>query len=86
MASRVSIVAEAGSFRTVHCHGRGYAVIEMRDGCVYSVDPHHTRCAPDNAAGIHCVVAETGWMSKPDARRQFNNLVSAGQRLARKIW
>ena len=86
MISHVRIVSERGTLRMIYCRALGYAVVEMRDGYVYSADPHHKCRAPDTAKGMQEVASVTGWTSEQNARRQFEELVDAGQRLARKIW
>lgn len=86
MGARVRIVAEGSSFRMIHCQAYGYAVVEVRNGYVYSTDPHHARHARDDSAGMEAVATESGWISELEARRQFDSLVQTGQHLAKEIW
>lgn len=85
MEPRIRIVAQGSTFRMIYRQAYGYAVVEVRNGFVYSTDPHHTCCEHDTDDGMTDVAHQTGWTSETEARRKFDALVLTGRHLAKEI-
>jgi len=60
----IMIVLEDEPYRLITDGDEHYAVIEARDGLVYSLDSHDRHEAPDTSDGMAAVVGH-GWPSVP---------------------
>ena len=82
----MQIVAEKESYRIVG-DGRGrFAVVEVRAGRVYSLDPQHSLEAEDTPEGMAQVVGPRGWRSRDDAAKLFKHMVNGERHLAETLW
>lgn len=80
-------VAQRGSLRLVrHSDGDRAAVIEARDGKVYSLHTHDRREALDTPAGILAVIGADGWQPPQVARQRFEDLGRRGDDLSKDLW
>jgi hypothetical protein len=82
---RIRVIQEDEPYRLI-TDGRGhYAVIEARDGYVYSIHPHHRHEALDTPAGMVCVVGDQ-WCDRDEALKQYQLMVRRETRYAEIIW
>ncbi|MGE5503571.1 MAG: hypothetical protein ACM31L_04025 [Actinomycetota bacterium] len=83
----VRIIDSAETYRLV-CDDTGcrWAVVEARCRHVYSLDPHHSRSAPDCAEGIEQVIGPNGWRDESTARREFADAVDGERYYSQVIW
>ena len=51
-----------------------------------SLDPRHSREAPDTPDGMAGVVGPQGWLSRQQADHLFRAVVGDGRHLAETIW
>lgn len=80
-------VKQHGSLRLVrHTDGDRAAVIEARDGKVYSLHAHDRREALDTPAGMLAVIGDDGWQPPQAANQRFDDLGRSGDDLAKEIW
>src|SRR5688500_14724456 len=66
----VTIVLEEEPYRLITDGDKHYAVIEARDGRVYSLHSHDRHEAPDTAEGMAAVVGD-GWREQSVAMKRF---------------
>lgn len=66
-------------------HGR-YAVVEARNGHVYSLHGCHRREAPDGDEGMAKVVGQDGWFEECAARRCFDLAVKGEDHFRQMLW
>jgi hypothetical protein len=83
-ASAPTIIARRGSHRLVCC-GRGFAVIECRNGKVYNLADGKRRGFASTADGIAAAVGDD-WRDEASARRLFDDIAQRGEALAQRIW
>lgn len=82
----IEIVERADSFLLIsNCQG-AFAVVEARNGHVYSVHGHHRREAPYSEEGMVRVVGEDGWFDEESARETLRKAQGDGETYARIIW
>lgn len=84
---QVDIVAEHGSFRLIRDRASGrHAVVEARDGKVYSLSAADRGGEPDTPDGMARLVEPDGWRDEAQARAVFAEVTGSGEHLARTIW
>src|SRR4051812_4434049 len=66
----VRIVLEEEPYRLITDGDKHYAVIEARDGLVYSLHSHDRREEPDTAEGMAAVVGD-GWRERDTAMERY---------------
>jgi hypothetical protein len=78
-------VHEAENYRLI-TDGRGhYAVVEVRDGWVYSLHSHARREAPDTPEGMAAVVGD-GWRERRRATERFLDMLRREKRYSEVLW
>lgn len=89
----IDIIAETDSFRLIRRNGtkgetdRVFAVVESRNGKVWSLETHGPRhCAEDNETGMEKVVPPEGWQSAAMAKATFDEVASEGEIYPKVIW
>jgi hypothetical protein len=80
----IEIVEEHGSFLLIRAGSR-FAVVEKRAGRIYPMTPGEREGEPLSAEGLAAAMAEEGWLSEDQARRQFDELCDEGDGLARAL-
>ena len=80
----MEIVEQHGSFLLIRA-GPRFAVVERRAGRVYPMKPGEREDEPLTPEGLAAAIAEEGWLSENEARRQFRELCDRGDRLARSL-
>jgi hypothetical protein len=80
----MEIVEEHGSFLLIRAGSR-FAVVEKRAGRIYPMVAGERAGQPITAEGLATAMAEEGWVSEEEARRQFDELCDRGDRLARSL-
>ena len=82
----ISIIEQAECYRLIRHDEKGFAVIECCGNHVYSLDPHHSKCAEDTPEGMNSVVGEDGWEEEDHARSRFKAFVRGERHWAKTIW
>lgn len=83
----VDIIATHGSFRLIRDRASGrHAVVEARDGKVYSLSADDRGGEPDSPAGMARLVEPDGWRDEAQARAIFAEVADGGDHLAKTIW
>jgi len=80
----IEIVEQHGSFGLIRAGSR-FAVLERRAGFAYPMKPGEREGEPLTPEGLASAVADEGWLSEEEARRQFRELCDRGDRLARSL-
>jgi hypothetical protein len=62
-----------------------FAVVEQRAGRIYPMKPGARQGKPLTPEGLAAAMAEEGWLSEDEARRQFRELCDRSDRLARSL-
>src|SRR3954467_2314875 len=70
----VTIVLEEEPYRLITDGGEHYAVIEARDGLVYSLHGHDRHEAPDTAEGMAAIVGD-GWCKPGMAMECYHYMI-----------
>ena len=83
-AETVEIIEQQGSFLLIRV-GSHFAVVEKRADRVYPMKPGEREGEPLTPEGLAAGMAEEGWLSEEEARRQFRKLCDRGDRLARLL-
>jgi hypothetical protein len=83
-AETIEIIEQQGSFLLIR-GGPRFAVVEKRAGHVYPMKPGEREGEPLTPEGLAAAMAEEGWLSEEEARRQFRELCDRGNRLARSL-
>jgi hypothetical protein len=81
----VTIVLEEEPYRLITDGDERYAVIEARDGRVYSLHSHDRHEAPDTAEGMMAVVGD-GWREQSVAIERFQYMIRREARYSELIW
>jgi hypothetical protein len=81
----VTIVLEEEPYRLITDGDEHYAVIEARDGRVYSLHSHDRHEAPDTAEGMAAVVGD-GWREQSVAMKRFRYMTRCEARYSELIW
>ena len=81
----VTIVLEDKPYRLITDGDEHYAVIEARDGRVYSLHSHDRHEAPDTAEGMIAVVGD-GWREQSVAMKPFQYMTQREARYSELIW
>jgi hypothetical protein len=81
----VTIIREVEQYRLIADDQNRYAVIESRNGKVFSLHCHHRLEADDTAAGMEVVVCD-GWQEKELAVQRFQEMIGEEERLSEIIW
>src|SRR3954454_2861235 len=81
----VTIVLEEEPYRLITDGDEHYAVIEARDGRVYSLHSHDRQEAPDTAEGMAAVVGD-GWREQSVAMKRFRYMTRCEARYSELIW
>ncbi|SOD92136.1 hypothetical protein [Caenispirillum bisanense] len=83
----IAIVDQHASFRLIREAATGrHAVVEARDGKVYSLHGRDRAAEPDTPEGMARLVEPDGWRDETQARAVFDEVVKGGDDLAREIW
>lgn len=80
----IKIVERHGSFLLIRA-GPRFAVVEQRASRTYPMKPGERDGKPLTPEGLAAAVAEEGWLSEDEARRQFRELCDRGDQLARSL-
>jgi len=80
----IAIVEQRGSFLLIRTGSR-FALVEQRAGRIYPMKPGVRHGEPVTPEGLAATMAEEGWLSEDEARRQFRELCDRGDRLARSL-
>lgn len=84
--SDIDIIERADSFLLIS-DGKGrFAVVESRNGHVYSIHGHDRREAPFDEEGMRHVVGDDGWFDEDSARQALRQARGDGETFARVIW
>jgi hypothetical protein len=81
----VTIVLEEEPYRLITDGDEHYAVIEARDGRVYSLHSHDRQEAPDTAEGMAAVVGD-GWREPGRAMERYHYMTRREARYGELIW
>ena len=81
----VTIVLEQEPYRLITDGDEHYAVIEARDGRVYSLHSHDRQEAPDTAEGMAAVVGN-GWREQSVAMKRYHYMTRREARYSELIW
>jgi hypothetical protein len=81
----VKIVLEEEPYRLITDGEKHYAVIEARDGLVYSLHAHDRHEAPDTAEGMASVVGD-GWRDQGMAMERYRYMTRREARYSQTIW
>jgi hypothetical protein len=81
----VTIVLEQEPYRLITDGDEHYAVIEARDGRVYSLHSHDRQEAPDTAEGMAAVVGD-GWREPGRAMERYHDMTRREARYSQLIW
>jgi hypothetical protein len=81
----VKIVLEEEPYRLITDGERHYAVIEARNGLVYSLHSHARHEAPDTAEGMAAVVGD-GWREQGMALERYQYMTRREARYSQTIW
>jgi hypothetical protein len=81
----VRIVLEEELYRLITDGDKHYAVIEARDGLVYSLHSHDRHEAPDTAEGMAAVVGD-GWREQNKAMERYQYMTRREARYSQTIW
>jgi hypothetical protein len=81
----ITIVLEEEPYRLITDGDENYAVIEARDGLVYSLHSHDRQEAPDTAEGMAAVVGN-GWREQSAAMKRFKYMIRCEARYSELIW
>jgi len=81
----VTIVFEEEPYRLITDGDKHYAVIEARDGLVYSLHSHDRHEAPDTAVGMAAVVGD-GWRELGAAMERYQYMTRREARYSQTIW
>ena len=84
--TKITILREAENYRLVRDDQERYAVVEVRNGRVYSLNVKNRAEAADTTAGMIEVIGSDGWGSEAAARRRFRSIVRQERRLSEVIW
>lgn len=82
----ITILREAENYRLIRDDQDRYAVVEVRNGRVYSLNVKHRAEAEDTPAGMIEVIGDDGWSPEAAARRRFRSIVRQERRLSEVIW
>lgn len=80
----IEIVEQHGSFLLIRA-GRRFAVIEKRAEDVYPMKSGEREGEPLTRKGLASAIAQEGWLSEEQARREFRELCDRGDRFARAL-
>jgi hypothetical protein len=78
-------VLEEEPYRLITDGDKHYAVIEARDGLVYSLHSHDRQVAPDTAEGMAAVVGD-GWREQGAAMERYQYMTRREARYSETIW
>ena len=81
----IMIVLEDEPYRLITDGDEHYAVIEARDGLVYSLDSHDRHEAPDTAEGMAAVVGD-GWCKPGTAMEYYCYMTQREACYSELIW
>jgi hypothetical protein len=81
----VMIVLEEEPYRLITDGDEHYAVIEARDGRVYSLHSHDRQEAPDTAEGMAAVVRD-GWREQGAAMERYQYMTRREARYSQVLW
>jgi hypothetical protein len=81
----ITILHEVEPYRMITDGTGRYAVIEARNGRVYSLHGHDRREAPDTPEGIALVVGD-GWRDRERASQRFLSMIRGEKRYSEEIW
>lgn len=84
--TEIAVLREAENYRLIKDDRDRYAVVEVRNGRVYSLDVKNRAEAEDTPAGMMAVVGADGWGPEAAARRRFRSAVRQERRLSEVIW
>jgi hypothetical protein len=79
------IVLEDEPYRLITDGDERYAVIEARDGLVFSLDSHDRREAPDTSDGMAAVVGD-GWREQSVALKRYQYMIEYEARYSQVLW
>ncbi len=81
----IAIVHEADNYRLITDGDGHYAVIEVRDGWVYSLHSHARHEAPDTPEGMAAVVGN-GWCERKQAAERFLDMLRREKHYSEILW
>jgi hypothetical protein len=81
----ITIVLEEEPYRLITDGDGRYAVIEARDGRVYSLHCHDRHEAPDTKEGMAAVVGD-GWREPGRAMQRYHYMTRREARYSELIW
>jgi len=81
----IKIVLEEEPYRLITDGAGHYAVIEVRDGCVYSLHCHERHQAPDTPEGMAAVVGD-GWCERTRAMERYEYMTRRETRYGEMLW
>jgi hypothetical protein len=81
----IAIIHEAENYRLITDGEEHYAVIEVRDGWVYSLHSHARNEAPDTQDGMSKVVSD-GWCERKTATGRFLDMLRREKRYSEVLW
>jgi hypothetical protein len=81
----ITIVLEEEPYRLITDGNKHYAVIEARDGLVYSLRSHDRHEAPDTAEGMAEVVGD-GWCKPGMAMECYHYMIRHEVRYSQTLW
>jgi hypothetical protein len=81
----VTIVLEEEPYRLITDGDEHYAVIEARDGLVYSLHSHDRQEAPDTAEGMAEVMGD-GWCKPAMAMECYHYMIRHEVRYSQTLW
>lgn len=83
----VQVLEKAESYRLITDGEGHYAVIEARNGHVYSLESCHRHSADDTMEGMEQVVSQCdGWRDEETAWRRFLSMARSEERYSQIIW
>jgi hypothetical protein len=81
----VTIVLEVEPYRLITDGDEHYAVIEARDGLVFSLDSHDRHEAPDTTDGMAAVFGD-GWREQSVAMKRYQYMIQYEARYSQVLW
>ena len=81
----ITIIHEAENYRLIANDEGHYAVIEARDGWVYSLHSHARHEELDTPEGMATVVGD-GWCDRKPATERFLDMLRREKRYSEVLW
>ena len=81
----IMIVLEEEPYRLITDGDGHYAVLEARDGRVYSLHCHERHEAPDTPEGMAAIIGD-GWRERSRAMERYQSMIRRENRYSEMLW